>query len=161
MSTNDVPGANPGNADSLAAGAWAEHADGSLIFVKGNEGGRVYFEMYDTSKTPPVVYTDAMLEADFKRQFSVPPVGTSRVRWTWHDKTPFPWSRVVQQTQPRPGYASAEDQITAAQRVAESLHMRGERLREEAVRANVEEPARKAHAVIDKIAAALKDVFDG
>lgn len=39
MSTNDVPGANPVNKDILAAGCWAEHADGSLLFVKGNEGG--------------------------------------------------------------------------------------------------------------------------
>ena len=35
MSTNDVPGAKAANGDELAALNWAEHDDGSYIFVLG------------------------------------------------------------------------------------------------------------------------------
>lgn len=31
MATDDVPGANPANADVLCAGCWAEHDDGSKL----------------------------------------------------------------------------------------------------------------------------------
>lgn len=47
MSTNDVPGANPKNADVLAMGCWAEHEDGSLIFVESVEGGTVVYSIFD------------------------------------------------------------------------------------------------------------------
>ena len=50
MSTNDVPGANPANRDELAMGAWAEHADGSLIFVESTEGGTCIYEVFDLSE---------------------------------------------------------------------------------------------------------------
>lgn len=90
MSTNDVPGANPKNAYVLAAGCWAEHADGSLIYVKGTENDQVVYEIYDIAQDPPVYYQDAMREKAFKQQFSFPPVGASPEEWTWHDKTPFP-----------------------------------------------------------------------
>lgn len=73
MATNDVPGANPSNADQLRMGCWAEHEDGSLIFVKSVEGSRVIYELYDVASNPIVQYTDAMPEEGFKTQFSWDP----------------------------------------------------------------------------------------
>jgi hypothetical protein len=127
MSTNDVPGANPANRDALAMGAWAEHADGSLIFVESNEGARVIYSIFDMSKTPIVEFRDAMPEVNFKREYSWDPARPSGEKWTWHDKTPFPWDRVIREGA-RDGlrYASARDQLTAAERVAERLRLRGE-----------------------------------
>ena len=70
MSTNDVPGANPANADKLGAGSWAEHEDGSLIFVKGTERGDVVYEMFDLSRPgDQLSFTDAIKEDLFKQLF--------------------------------------------------------------------------------------------
>lgn len=42
MATYDSPGSNPANNDKLSRGNWAEHADGSLIYVKDiDENDRV------------------------------------------------------------------------------------------------------------------------
>lgn len=163
MSTDEVPGANPANRDMLAMGCWAEHEDGSLILVKGVEA-KVVYEIYDVAVQPPVSYTDAMNESDFKKQFSWQPKdGKTKDRWTWHDKTPFPWSRVMAAfaDRPRPGYAAAEDQISAAARVAESLNLRGQRVREESIKHNTEEVRPRSHEIIDRMASALKDMFNG
>jgi len=76
MSTNDVPGYNPANADTLKALCWAEHKDGSLILVESTENGRVIFSMFDISgkdKNPPtsiIEFRDAMPEKGFKQTFS-------------------------------------------------------------------------------------------
>jgi len=95
MSTNDVPGAKPSNHDELGSGSWAEHADGSLIYVAGTENGRVIFEIFDLSDDErPVEYRDAMPKKLFEQKFSWDGKGSS-VRWTWHDKTPFPWDRIL------------------------------------------------------------------
>lgn len=129
MSTNDVPGANPKNADELAMGCWAEHEDGSLIFVEGTEGGRVIFSIFDVAEDPPVEYRDAMAEQAFKKQFSWDPKDPQSVKWTWHDKTPFPWDRIIQSgSSPGTRYASAEDQLSAAERVARSRNLRGDEI---------------------------------
>jgi hypothetical protein len=127
MSTNDVPGAKKQNCDVLAVGCWAEHEDGSLILVKGfDESGRVVYEIFDMADTPATVYTDAMAEKEFKNFFSFSPSDKKSIKWTWHDKTEFPWDRVLKNTKrPVPGFASAEDQLTAAQRVVDSLLRRG------------------------------------
>jgi len=69
MSTNDVPGAKPENHDVLAMGAWAEHDDGSLIFVEAVEAGTVVYSIFDV-QDPPVEYRDAMPETGFKERFS-------------------------------------------------------------------------------------------
>jgi hypothetical protein len=123
----------------------------------------VIYSMFDASKDPVLEYRDAMPEVDFKAAYSwqadrsklkdkkasgVP----SDIRWTWHDKTPFPWDRVIKQGA-RDGvrYASAADQLkqaqavqdsidgaagsappkTDAQRVADSLNLQGERFKAE------------------------------
>jgi len=159
MATQDVPGASPANRDELHAGCWAEHADGSLIFVKGAEGGKVVYEIYDLAYDPPVSYTDAMEEGGFKKQFSYPPVGVSKDRWTWHDKTAFPWDRVMKRAlRPRPETAFAEDQMTAAERVAQSLKLRAREVHEDAIRHNSDDFARKGLAVLDRIAGALDGI---
>lgn len=129
MSHHDVPGANAANGDELAMGCWAEHKDGSLVYVSSTEGGRVVFEMFDDlDKDPITAYRHAMTEREFKRAFSWPPTGTSAVEWTWHDKTPFDWDRIIGKGL-RPGmrYASADDQMSAAERVARSMDVRGTR----------------------------------
>lgn len=162
MSTNDVPGASKKNMDRLATGCWAEHTDGSLIFVKNTENDRVIYEIFDMADDPPTVYTDAMPVDEFKKFFSVPPVGKSKIPWTWHDKTPFPWDRVIKSTKrPVPGFVSADDQLSAAQKVIESLKRRGKDLigkRATGLGHMVDTEESKGMAVMRKLAAAL-DTF--
>lgn len=123
MSTHDVPGANATNNDELAMGCWAEHEDGSLIFVESTEGDRVVYSMFDVSQEPVMEYRDAMDGDDFKGMFSWP--GDSGEKWTWHDKTPFPWDRVIKDFPSGARFASVETVMTAAQRVAERLGLTG------------------------------------
>ncbi len=125
MSTNDVPGANPAHADELGMGCWAEHDDGSLIFVESTENGRVIYSMFDISTDPITEYRDSMPEAGFKRAFSYD-AGDSLVVWTWHDKTPFPWDRIIA-LGARDGvrHTHADEVINAAERVARSRTLRG------------------------------------
>jgi len=151
MSTHDVPGANPANADVLAAGCWAEHDDGSLIFVKGTEGGQIVYEIYDVGQDPPVKYQDAMRELAFQDQFR------SFDEWTWHDKTPFPWSRVMKTfDKPRPEHADVHEELSAAARVAESLRLRARDLTEEEVTPRTEQRRRKGRSIMERLERALE-----
>lgn len=160
MSTNDVPGANAANRDVLAAGAWAEHDDGSLLYVKGNESGNVVYELYDVAQQPPVSYQDAMREEAFKKSFSFPPVGTSTVKWTWHDKTSFPWSRVMKTfDKPRPVYADVRDQMTAAQQVAESLALRASEITEDSLEDKVDRVMARGRSIRDRIVSAVNELI--
>lgn len=119
MSTNDVPGARPENHDKLAMGCWAEHQDGSLILVESTEANRVIYVIFDTKNMTQ--YRDAMPEAGFKRQFSWDGKDPKKEKWTWHDKTAFPWERVMKAGY-RDGedFISADDHLTAAERIRES-----------------------------------------
>ena len=149
MSTGDVPGANPANKDELAMGCWAEHTDGSMIFVESTEGGYVVYSIFDMGADPPFEYRDRMAEQAFKKQFQ-----KKKDKWVWHDKTPFPWDRVVDSGIP-PGsrYPSAQHLASAAQRVAESRQLHGHDV----------DPDEHAHktakevvdAVVDKLQSAL------
>jgi len=133
MSTNDVPGAKVENNDVLAMGCWAEYEDGSLILVESVEAGNVVYSLFDMNPEPPVEYRDSMLETDFKRQFSWNPrikTSPSNIKWTWHDKTPFPWDEVMKNFPSGQKHPSAESQMSAARRVAESLHLRADKVRE-------------------------------
>lgn len=124
MSTHDVPGAKATNKDQLAMGCWAEHEDGSLIFVESVEGGTVVYVIFDVAQTPPVEYRDAVAEKSFKEMFSWK--GGKDIKWTWHDKTPFPWTRVIDAGgRGGPGFASADHLMSAAEQVAHSRRMRG------------------------------------
>jgi hypothetical protein len=123
MSTNDVPGAKSINNDTLHMGCWAEHEDGSLIFVEANEGGKVVYSIFDMQEEPIIEYRDAMLEKDFKPQFSW---NGSNIKWTWHDKTPFPWDRIIKHgAKDGMKFPSAYAQLSAAARVAKSIKARG------------------------------------
>jgi hypothetical protein len=155
MSTNDVPGANPSNGDSLGMGCWAEHSDGSLMLVESTEASRVIYSMFDMSRDPPIEYRDAMPESSFKKTFSWDPTRRSgpNEKWVWHDKTPFPWDRIIKggardgSRLPSADHIASEaervarsrrrmqvahfdddyeDADTAAERVARELRLRGQ-----------------------------------
>lgn len=152
MSTNDVPGANPRNGDALAMGCWAEHADRSLIFVESVEGGRVVYSLFDLSRDPPFEFRDAMPESDFKSSFSWP--NKAGERWTWHDKTPFPWDRVMQDFPAGTRIASAGAMTTAAQRIAERLGLRGGAVRRDDL-SHLADDVRVAGGIIDRLQRAI------
>src|ERR1700756_3358559 len=128
MSTNDVPGYKPANNDKLAIGCWAEHEDGSLLLVESTEANRVIYSMFDMAKQPPVEYRDAMAQTTFEKTFSYDPNRDDDddldLIGTWHDKTPFPWDKII-----KSGFsdgvkpAFADHTMTAAERVAESLKL--------------------------------------
>jgi len=127
MSHKDVPGHNPDNDDELAMGCWGEHPDGSLILVESVEDGSVVYSMFDLSKDPPVEYRDAMEEDGFKDRFSFPT--PDDIVWEWHDKTAFPWKKVMKEFPAGPKSPSALTQMSAAQRVAISLNIDAQKLR--------------------------------
>lgn len=160
MSTHDVPGADPAHNDELAAGCWAEHEDGSLIFVKGTEAGQVVYEIYDVGHDPVVFYQDAMRETAFKSQFSWSAPSASPVagvQWTWHDKTPFPWDRVMKAySSPVPVPAEATEQLSAASRIAESLKLRAEKLHEADARSRVDRLEAKGRSILGRIKEAVE-----
>jgi len=157
MSTHDVPGANPRNADNLDVGCWAEDEDQtSLINIIGHEAGSVVYQLYDLSEDPVMYYQDAMLEQEFKDFFSAPPTGDSDIEWTWHDKTTFPWDRVMKRFSGKvPQYADVEDHLSMAQRVAQKLGLRAKKMSEQEVTPHVEQQRSRGMAVIEKIAEAL------
>lgn len=124
MSTHDVPGKNPANKDTLHAGCWAEHDDGSLICVLGTEGGSVVYSIFEMGGAEPLEYRDAMPEKGFKDMFSWP--GKSGEKWTWHDKKVFPWTRVMGDFPSGPRDVSAVATLSAAQRVSEALGLRAQ-----------------------------------
>lgn len=157
MATNDVPGANPANADQLGLGSWAEHADGSLIFVQGVETDQVVYQIFDLAQDPPVYYQDAMREDAFKQQFSFPPVGKSADKWTWHDKTPFPWAKVMKTfDKPRPVHADVHDTLSAAARVAQSLRLRAKQLTEQDVAQGTDQVRTKGRSILERIERAIE-----
>lgn len=125
MSTNDVPGYNPAHNDELAMGCWAEHSDGSLLLVQSTEGGRVVYMMFDVTDGV-TEYRDAMPEKQFKSTFSWSSDKKKITsKWTWHDKTAFPFDRIIKQgSKDGVHFASAEDQLSAAAKVAKSLKLR-------------------------------------
>ena len=158
MSTYDVPGANPANADQLAMGCWAEHEDGSLIFVESVEAGKVIYSIFDVAKDPPVEYRDAMLEYDFKKTFTWDPKAKTKKddKWLWHDKTPFPWTKVMEDFPAGSRAASAAGTMNAAERVAESLSLRAEKVRERQL--ETMSPQKIATAIMEGISKALKNI---
>lgn len=159
MSTYDVPGYNPANEDELATGCWAEHDDGSLIFVESTEASRVIYSIFDMAKKPPIEYRDAMPEATFKKQFSWTPGEDDNIDvWTWHDKTPFPWDRVIKAGATDGGRSAfAEQQLNAAERVAESLKLRGAAIARD-IRHCSERTVLRSATIWDKISRAIGEL---
>ena len=156
MSTSDVPGHKPENHDELAMGCWAEHDDGSLILVESTEGNRIVYSIFDLRADPALEYRDAMLESAFKRTFSWPT--DSGDRWTWHDKTPFPWDRVMDSLPGGAKYVEAGDQLSAAARVADALRLRSRELKAERYEHLRERTWAGAQRVRDKLQRAIGEL---
>lgn len=153
MSTHDVPGANPSNGDTLAMGCWAEHADGSLILVQSTESGaaikdRVVYDIFDMSRKPVLFYRDAMPRKAFDKRYSKPD-------WTWHDKTPFDWDRVIAVGAPRPQHADAREFVSEAQRVADALGLEARELHEQDVAHRITRES--TVRMIDRVRTAISD----
>ena len=154
MSTNDVPGAKAKNNDELAMGCWAEHEDGSLILVESVEGGYVVYSVFDLAEDPILEYRDKMAEGAFKKAFSWPT--DTGDKWTWHDKTPFDWDRVIDGgAKGGVKIADAEAQISAAARVARHRQMHSRKFDYEGYKGRMGEVA---HRVKDKIQRAVNEL---
>ncbi len=132
MSTSDVPEANPANGDDLHVGCWAEHNDGSLMMVQGAENGIVY-SIFDVSRDPPIEYRDSMVEKEFKKAFT-------KKGWIWHDKTAFPWDRVMRVFKSGQLHVSAADQLSAAQVLAERRSLRGLQIQQDDISHKTDQP---------------------
>jgi hypothetical protein len=156
VSTNDVPGAKPENVDTLAMGCWAEADDGSLIFVEAVEAGQVVYSIFDLTQDPPVEYRDAMPESGFKSVFTWPT--DTGDKWCWHDKTPMPWDRVMEQFKPAFRPASALGTMSAAQRVAKSLHLHGQELSKNRIRRTTPESLERGRTVMERSKGALNEL---
>ena len=162
MSTQDVPGANPRNADRLDIGCWAENKDDdSLIHVIGHEAGSVVFQLYDLNEDPVLYYQDAMIEQEFKDFFSAPPTGSSDVVWTWHDKKSFPWDRVMKRMSMKaPQYADVQDQLSVAQKVARKLGLKSKKLAEQDVTPKMDQQRERGLQIIERLATAIGKIVE-
>jgi hypothetical protein len=170
MATHDVPGANAQNNDVLKHGCWAEHKDGSLLYVQTTENNRVVYELFDLSDPDePVAYRDAMPIGDFYKAFSWDDKKMTaeangkrfnKEKWLWHDKTPFDWDRVIQPGHLKKGVipVSAEQQLSAAARIAESLKLRREKLDTDHLREKLVEGTSIVGVLKDKIARAFREL---
>lgn len=162
MATHDVPGANSANKDELRALCWAEHKDGSLLFVKSVENGRVIYEIYDVASNPITQYTDALPEEGFKKEFTWDPTGNkakkTNEQWLWHDKTGFPWDKVIKGgAKDGIHYASAEDQLSAAARVALSLALKNKKdFDPDQYKHLMDSVTTSGHSIIDRIQSAIE-----
>lgn len=161
MSTNDVPGAVAANNDELGMGCWAESAekgDQSPIFVESTENDRVIFSVFDLSKNPITEYRDSMVKTEFEKYFSWNS-NAKKPKWTWHDKTAFPWNRIIKAgATDGLKFASAADQLSAAERVREHLRGRAQNIDMAELRARAErteEGRTSAEALFGKIGRAL------
>jgi hypothetical protein len=168
MSTNDVPGAKAINGDQLHVGCWAEHDDGSLIFVEGTEGVDVVYSLFDMSHNPILEYRDMMPRVSFERTYSWDPKDpyykdrkggkSKQEKWTWHDKTPFPWKDRIIKNGGQDGlrYASVHDQLSAAARVAKSLRLRALEVAEDRFNGRTDEERLRATVTASGIFGKLK-----
>jgi hypothetical protein len=157
MSTNDVPGANAANGDELGMGCWAEHEDGSLIFVESTEDDRVIYSVFDMATDPIVEYRDSMAIGSFKKTFTWDAKKSKADKWTWHDKTPFPWDRIIRAgAKDGTRFTHADDLETAAQRVRKSREIRrGKPVDEREVESRVDRLGEKADRIIKKLQKAV------
>jgi len=166
MATTDVPGARAVNRDELSMGCWAEHEDGSLIFVESTEGGRVIYSVFDMSKKPPLEYRDAMPEKGFKDHFSWDPKGKlnddDNIKWKWHDKSPMPWDRIIEAGIPDGvRHACASHLLSAAERVSKSRDLVGKPVDEKTLvdmTDKIGKFGRASRAIIDGLQKAITEL---
>jgi hypothetical protein len=94
-----------------------------MILVESTEGSRVIYSIFDMAKEPAMEYRDAMPEVSFKATYSYDATGAKKLneRWTWHDKTPFPWDRIIKNgIKNGARLPSADHTLTAAERIVET-----------------------------------------
>jgi hypothetical protein len=154
MSTSDVPGMNPKNRDELHAGCWAEHKDGTLLYVLGTEDQRAIYMIFELEdKKNPVEYRDTMDIRKFQREFSYNARDPKSILWTWHDKTEFPWDRILGKFKSGVRPVSAKKQIEEAERVRRSKRKYAGRKPVEGTEAEVvEDPAVASEAFVQSVA---------
>lgn len=163
MGTHDVPSHKSAAADELMMGCWSEHKDGSLILVESTEGGRVVYSIFDMEKSPIVEYRDAMAEGAFKVAFSWDPKDPNSQKWLWHNRTLFPWDRIIK-AGGKDGvkHASADEQLNAAERVRRSREIhRGEPVDTEAAKRKVDTLAGKAKSILKRLQEAISNLPPG
>ena len=160
MSTHDVPGYNEDNNDELHIGCWGEHEDGSLLLVEGMEGGKVIYSIFDLSADPPMEYRDAMPEDGFKEHFSWDERDDDddAFKWLWKDKTTFPWDKVMATFKDGSRYPSALDQISAAQKVAKVMKIKGLKMSSDKFSHKMEVVGKKGKIIRDKIQRAIAEL---
>jgi hypothetical protein len=163
MSTEDCPGYGNAASDELKVGCWAEHNDGSLIFVESTEGGRVVYSIFDMEKSPAVEYRDAMAEGAFKKSFSWSNKDGKGDKWVWHNRTPFPWDRIIQGgVRAGAKYASADDHLNAAERIRRSREIhRGEPVDVAEVESRIDRLGEKAEGIIRRLQRAISKAPKG
>jgi len=159
MATCDVPGTNPANNDDLHIGCWGEADDDSLIFVEGvsNAENRVIYSIFDMSnKNNPFEYRDSMPKDGFEKMFSKDSSG----KWTWHDKTPFPWEgRIMNCFPDGQRIPSAKQIISAAKRIATSRNLIGHPIKKQDYKHMVKQIISKTgDSIINKLQKALDKV---
>jgi hypothetical protein len=163
MSTQDVPGfddlKSDAKQDELHIGVWGEHSDNSLILVEGVEQGRVVFSIFDMSPTPPMEYRDSLPEKQFKSQFSFNSKSSIiKQGWVWHDKTQFPWNKIMDNFPDGTRYPSADVAVNEAQRIAKIKSLRGAIVKKENYTHMMDQIGKKGRMIVDKIQRAVNEL---
>jgi hypothetical protein len=121
--------------------------------------------VFDVSKEPPMEYRDAMPQDGFKKHFSWDPDGSDaddNIKWKWHDKTPFPWERIIEEGIPDGvRHACASHLISAAERVSKNRELVGGEIDQEKVRDVVDRKGkygRAAQAIVNGLQNALSEL---
>jgi len=163
MSTCDVPGyddiKSDAKQDKLRIGVWGEHTDGSQILIEGVEQGRVVFSIFDMSVSPPMEYRDSLPERQFKQQFSF----NSKYSivdggWRWHDKTQFPWNKIMDHFPDGTRFPSADIVLNEAQRIVKLKNLRGDIIKKENYSHMMDQIGKKGRIIVDKIQRAIGEL---
>ena len=168
MSTQCAPGYKGSNSDSandvLFKGCWAEADAESLLFVEDidEKDNIVIFNIFDLSKDPILDYRDSMTIDDFKEEFSYGSKMNKKIKgnkWTWHDKTKFPWKKIIKAGgQDGMRIAEANQVLSLAAQLAAHKHLRGNPV-DKQDKLKYLDPEEKSN--MKKLVAKLKNVLDG
>jgi len=159
MATCDVPGANPNNNDELHPGCWAEADDNSLIYVEGvsETENIVIYSIFDlTDPNNPLEFRDSMPIDGFEQIFK-----NSPDTWTWHDKTAFPWQKIMSIFKDGSKVPSADQLISAAQRIVKTRKIyKSNKIKKDDIKEKIDNSyiTKTGHVIIDKIQRALNEL---
>ena len=83
------------------------------------------------------------------------------IKWTWHDKTPFPWDRVID-AGARAGtrHAHADDLLNAAEKVAKSRKLRKNKLDPDKYAHMLEQTGPTGRTIQAKLQKAIEAFFE-